>query len=100
MIICGNVNHHTNQLFTATKAEGPWILIPMKKSFHDRSVLFGDDGKTYVVWGYDEAYLAELNSELTDILPGTEQVIVPYELAHNRSLVCTRINFATSITVG
>ena len=24
----------------------------MKRSFHDLSVLFDDDGKVYVVWGY------------------------------------------------
>jgi hypothetical protein len=41
------------------------------------SVLFDDDGKVYVVWGYDEVRIAELNEDLTDSKPGTEQVIVP-----------------------
>lgn len=49
----------------------------MKRSFHDLSVLFDDDGKAYVVWGYQEIRLAELNSELTDIVPGTQRVIIP-----------------------
>lgn len=72
-----NVNGQTTQLYTATNPAGPWVHSQLKKSFHDLSVLFDDDGKTYVVWGYDEVKMAELNEELTDTKPGTEQVIVP-----------------------
>ncbi|MBD0278927.1 MAG: glycoside hydrolase 43 family protein [Flavisolibacter sp.] len=72
-----NVNGQTTQLFTATNPRGPWTQTKMKKSFHDLSVLFDDDGKIYVVWGYDEVHLAELTEDLTDTKPGTERVIVP-----------------------
>jgi xylan 1,4-beta-xylosidase len=72
-----NVNGQTAQLYTATKPEGPWTHVSMKRSFHDLSVLFDDDGKVYVVWGYDELKIAELTTDLMDIKPGTEQVIVP-----------------------
>jgi xylan 1,4-beta-xylosidase len=72
-----NVNGQTAQLYTATNASGPWTHTTMKKSFHDLSVLFDDDGKVYVVWGYDELRIAELTGDLTDIKPGTEQIIVP-----------------------
>lgn len=75
--IFSNVNGQTTQLFTATDPKGPWTNTKMKKSFHDLSVLFDDDGKVYVVWGYDEVHLAELTQDLTDTKPGTEQVIVP-----------------------
>jgi len=75
--IFSNVNHYTTQLFTADKPVGPWKQTAMKKSFHDLSVLFDDDGKVYVVWGYDEVHLAELNVTLDDIVEGSEQVIVP-----------------------
>ncbi len=71
-----NVNGQTTQLYTATDPRGPWEHIKMKKSMHDLSVLFDDDGKTYVVWGYDEVHLAELTADLTDTKPGTETVIV------------------------
>ena len=47
--IFSNVNHQTTQMFTATDPKGPWTRTPMKRSFHDLSVLF-DDGKAYVVW--------------------------------------------------
>lgn len=72
-----NVNGQTAQMYTASKPAGPWTHKPMKRSFHDLSVLFDDDGKAYVVWGYDELRMAELTSDLTDVIPETEQVIVP-----------------------
>ena len=74
--IFSNVNGQTTQLYTATNPKGPWTHLKMKKSLHDLSVLFDDDGKTYVVWGYDEIHLAELTDDLLDIKPGTERVIV------------------------
>jgi xylan 1,4-beta-xylosidase len=74
--IFSNVNRHNTQLFTATDPKGPWVHTELRKSFHDLSVLFDDDGKAYVIWGYDEVRLAELNDSLTDIKPGSEQVIV------------------------
>jgi beta-xylosidase len=48
----------------------------MKRSFHDLSVLFDDDGRVYVVWGYQEIRLAQLDHDLTDIVSGTERVII------------------------
>ena len=75
--IFSNVNGRTTQMFTATNPKGPWKQTPMKRSFHDLSVLFDDDGKTYVVWGYDEIRIAQLTDDLLDVVAGTEQVIVP-----------------------
>ena len=49
----------------------------MKRSFHDLSVLFDDDGKAYVVWGYRGIRLAELTPDLLDVVPGTEREIIP-----------------------
>jgi beta-xylosidase len=72
-----NVNGRTTQLFTATNPAGPWTQTELKKSFHDLSVLFDDDGKTYVIWGYEEVRIAELTDDLTDTKPGTEQVLIP-----------------------
>ncbi len=70
-----NVNGRTTQLFRATNPRGPWTRTEMKRSFHDLSVLFDDDGKTYVVWGYRDLHLARLDASLTDIVPGTERVL-------------------------
>ena len=75
--IFSNVNGQTTQKFTASNPAGPWTRTPMKVSLHDLSVLFDDDGKVYVVWGYEGVHLAQLNADLTDIIPGTDRVIIP-----------------------
>ncbi|WP_200955629.1 glycoside hydrolase 43 family protein [Sphingomonas sp. Root241] len=73
--IFSNVNDQTTQMFTATDPKGPWTRTPMKRSFHDLSVLFDDDGKVYVVWGHQDMHLAQLTDDLTDVVPGTERVL-------------------------
>ncbi|WP_277968771.1 glycoside hydrolase family 43 protein [Sphingomonas echinoides] len=75
--IFSNVNGQTTQMLTAPAPRGPWKRTPMKRSFHDLSVLFDDDGKTYVIWGYQEIHLAQLDATLTDIVPGSERIIIP-----------------------
>ncbi|HET9984138.1 MAG TPA: glycoside hydrolase 43 family protein [Longimicrobiales bacterium] len=74
--IFSNVNHHTTQLFRATDPRGPWTRTAMKRAFHDLSVLFDDDGKVYVVWGYRTIHFGQLDDSLTDLVPGTERVII------------------------
>jgi xylan 1,4-beta-xylosidase len=73
--IFSNVNEQMTQMFTATDPKGPWTRTPMKRSLHDLSVLFDDDGKAYVVWGHQEMHLAQLTDDLTDIVPGTERAL-------------------------
>jgi xylan 1,4-beta-xylosidase len=70
-----NVNREKTQLFTATNPAGPWEHREMKRSLHDLSVLFDGD-KAYVIWGYQGIRFAELNADLTDIVPGTEREII------------------------
>jgi beta-xylosidase len=77
--IFSNVNHETTQVFRATNPKGPWTHTQMKRAFHDLSVLFDDDGKVYVVWGYRNIHIAELNADLTDMVPGTEHELFPPE---------------------
>jgi xylan 1,4-beta-xylosidase len=71
-----NVNKHTTQHFTATNPAGPWTRTAMKCSLHDLSVLFDDDGKAYAIWGYQGINFAQLNEDLTDIVPETKRVII------------------------
>ncbi len=72
-----NVNRHGTQVFRAADPAGPWTRTPMKCTLHDLSVLFDDDGRVYVVWGYNDLRFARLNEALTDLVPGTEKVIIP-----------------------
>ena len=73
--IFANVNGHTTQAFEATNPYGPWKHWEMKSGFHDLSVFFDTDGKKYVCWGAGNNYLAQLNEELTDTIPGTKRLI-------------------------
>jgi xylan 1,4-beta-xylosidase len=73
--IFSNVNRQATQHFTATNARGPWTRTAMKKSFHDLSVLFDDDGAAYIVWGYQDIHFARLDSSLSDIVPGSERTL-------------------------
>ncbi|KQQ33334.1 glycoside hydrolase [Duganella sp. Leaf126] len=70
-----NVNGRKTQVYAASDPRGPWRHHEMLRSFHDLSVLFDDDGKTYVVWDHQQMKIAELNADLTDIVPGTERVL-------------------------
>lgn len=75
--IFSNVNKHHTQLFRAKNPRGPWTRTDMARSFHDLSVLFDDDGQVYVIWGYQDIHLARLRPDLTDIIPGSERIIIP-----------------------
>ncbi len=72
-----NVNGRKTQLLRATDPAGPWTRTELGSSLHDLSVLFDDDGKIYVVWGYNELMFAELRSDLGDIIPETKRVLIP-----------------------
>jgi xylan 1,4-beta-xylosidase len=75
--IFSNVNGQRTQIFTATAPKGPWTRKEMKRSMHDLSVLFDDDGKAYAIWGYQGIRMAQLTPDLTDIVEGSEREIIP-----------------------
>lgn len=52
-------------LFTADEIIGPWKRHYIEGVYHHNSLLFDDDGRTYVTWGMDQIHLTELNEELT-----------------------------------
>lgn len=74
--IFANVNGQTTQMFRSSSPKGPWTRTPMKRSFHDLSVLFDDDGKVYVVWGYADVHIAQLDADLMDAVPGSERLLI------------------------
>lgn len=72
-----NVNGRKTQHFRATNPAGPWTRSELGSSLHDLSVLFDDDGKVYVIWGYNEIQFAELKPDLSDIKPETRRAVIP-----------------------
>ncbi|ESQ73512.1 family 43 glycosylhydrolase [Asticcacaulis sp. AC402] len=95
--IFSNVNGQTTQVFTATDPKGPWTHSQMKRSFHDLSVLF-DGGKAYMIWGYQGIRMAELNADLTDIVPGTEREIIPHTAGMGEGVHFYKLNGKYYIT--
>jgi beta-xylosidase len=90
--IFSNVNGKTTQMFRAEDPRGPWTRTPMKRSLHDISVLFDDDGKVYAIWGYQGIRLAQLTDDFTDIVPGTEREIIPREAGMGEGVHAYRID--------
>ncbi|TFW14760.1 glycoside hydrolase family 43 protein [Duganella callida] len=70
-----NVNGRATQIYSAINPRGPWAHWEMKRSLHDLSVLFDDDGKAYAVWGHQDMHIAQLTDDLLDIVPDTEKVL-------------------------
>lgn len=90
--IFANVNGKTTQMFGSNSARGPWTRTPMKGSVHDLSVLFDDDRKVYVVWGYRDIHIAELDAELTGIRPGSERLLIAKEAGMGEGLHLHKIH--------
>jgi beta-xylosidase len=57
--------------------KGNWERISFKPSYHDSSLFFDDDGKTYLIHGAGQLKIVELNEDLTGIKKGVpEQVLI------------------------
>jgi xylan 1,4-beta-xylosidase len=96
--IFSNVNHRKTQFFTATNPAGPWTHTELNRSFHDLSVLFDDDGKVYVVWGYQDIHFAQLADDLKDVVPGTERILFPKDAGMGEGSHFYKINRKYFIT--
>ena len=64
-------------IFTADKAEGPWMILSRMRHFHDCSLFFDDDNRVYVIYGTGE--MMELKPDLSDVIEGTHQQIFQRE---------------------
>jgi beta-xylosidase len=70
-------------LYRAEDIMGPWRKSTIEGFFHDCSLLFDDDGRTYIVYGNREIHLTELNSEMTAPKQGgLNRIIVKEENNH------------------
>lgn len=73
--IFANINGHKTQIYKSKNPYGKWQHTQMKSGFHDLSVFFDTDGKNYVCWGADKIFMARLNENLTDTIPGTTKLV-------------------------
>lgn len=56
--------------------KGPWKRISFRPSYHDHSLFFDEDGKTWMVYGAGEIRIMEMKEDLSGIKPGTERVLI------------------------
>ncbi|MDE6498515.1 MAG: glycoside hydrolase 43 family protein [Muribaculaceae bacterium] len=75
--VISNINGTGTQVYAAENPAGPWRHLPSDFTIHDSSVLFDDDGRVYAVYGYDCVRVVELKPDLSGIVEGSEQVIIP-----------------------
>lgn len=61
---CGRGMDYT-YLFTSKSIEGPWERKKINQMMYGCSLLFDDDGKIYMVYGFKKLYVQEMNDELT-----------------------------------
>lgn len=57
-------------LYTAEHAEGPWNVRRINQEIYGCSILFDDDGRVYMVYGYRNIYIQEMKPDLSDFLEG------------------------------
>lgn len=55
---------------------GSWEEISFEPSFHDNTLFFDDDGKTYLIWGAGKLSIVELKEDLSGVKEGTERVLI------------------------
>lgn len=75
--IFSNVNKQKTQIYTATDPRGPWTHSEAEYNYHDLTIFFDDDNRSYVVWGYRNLKIAELDESLRRVIPGTERDLTP-----------------------
>ncbi len=86
MIFVANDTRRT-YLYTADSVSGPWAKQYIEGFYHDCSLLFDDDGRTYLIYGNAEIHLTELKEDLSGPKPGgLNRIIVkesePYHLGY------------------
>jgi len=56
--------------------KGPWKALSFRPSYHDNTLFFDDDGRTYLITGAGKLNIVELKEDLSGAIPGSEQVLI------------------------
>ncbi|HEX2396124.1 MAG TPA: family 43 glycosylhydrolase, partial [Bacteroidales bacterium] len=56
--------------------KGPWTKISFVPSYHDHTLFFDDDGRTYMIYGAGRLNIVEMDEDLSGVKPGTDRVLI------------------------
>ncbi|WP_347840154.1 glycoside hydrolase 43 family protein [uncultured Draconibacterium sp.] len=85
------IRHHNNTFYVSTFAgttgttyifstknieNGSWDLKKFQPAYHDHTLFFDDNGKTYMIWGAGKLMITELQSDFSGIKKETEKVLI------------------------
>ena len=56
--------------------KGPWTKISFAPSYHDNTLFFDDDGRTYLIYGVGRLKIVEMKEDLSGVKPGTDRVLI------------------------
>lgn len=56
--------------------KGPWTKISFAPSYHDHTLFFDDDGRTYLIYGAGRLNIVEMKEDLSGTKPETDKVLI------------------------
>ncbi len=56
--------------------KGSWQVTSFKPAYHDNTLFFDDDGRSYMIYGAGKLMIVELNEGLSGIKESTERVLI------------------------
>ena len=67
-------------LLTSTNIEGPWSKRKLAGSYYDAGLMFDENGKTYIAYGINNIYIAELDENFNEVSGNNKRVISETDL--------------------
>lgn len=61
---------------TKNLEKGPWKTISFGPAYHDHTLFFDDNGRTYLIFGSGRLGIVELKNDLTGVKEGTEKILI------------------------
>lgn len=61
---------------TKNLEKGPWKTISFGPAYHDHTLFFDDNGRTYLIFGSGRLGIIELKDDLTGVKEGTEKTLI------------------------
>ncbi|MFN8431933.1 MAG: glycoside hydrolase 43 family protein [Spirosomataceae bacterium] len=63
-------------IFTSKSIKGPWKEQSFAPAYHDHTLFFNEDGKTYLIYGAGKLKMVELKPDLSGIVPNVEEKVL------------------------